>query len=349
MNSTGIYLRLTTFGESHGVAMGGVLDGFPPGVRIDFDALQAFVDTRRPGRPGTTTRSEKDRVEILSGFSPEGLTLGSPIGFMVRNTDCRSGDYDRMRDTYRPNHADYTTECRYGIRDHRGGGRASARETLCRVVAGALALQWLATRGVSVESRLVAVGGKDVSHYADPEALLADIEAARSAGDSVGGVVECRIQGMAAGIGNPVYDKFSARLAAAMISINAAMGFEYGAGFAAASMCGSDMADEFVSDAQGGVSTLSNNCGGIQGGITNGNDIVCRVAFKPTPTIARRLRTVTRQCRETTLVSTGRHDPCVALRAVPVVTAMAALTAADFLIGHEGTGAGHSAPSNPML
>ncbi len=328
MNTFGNKFRLTTFGESHGPAMGGVIDGCPPGMRLDLEGVQRELDRRRPGnKPHTSARRESDRVEWLSGLSPEGVTLGTPIGFMVRNEDMRSRDYDALRDVFRPNHADHTYMARYGIRDHRGGGRASARETLCRVVGGAVARQWLASRGISVAASLAFIGPcptPDGVLTPEAEALLREVEAA---GDSIGGVVRGSIKGMPAGIGNPVADKLHARLGAAMLSINAAMGFEYGAGFGAASMRGSEMADEM----QGGR-YLSNNCGGINGGISNGEEIYFRVAFKPTPTIARPLRTMTDEGADTVLSARGRHDPCVAIRAVPVVEAMALLTLADQLL-----------------
>lgn len=321
MNSFGNVLVLTTFGESHGPAVGGVLDGFPPRFSVDRDALQAFVDSRRPGQGKLVSqRREEDKVEFLSGFSPDGLTLGTPIAFMVRNVDHRSEDYAELRHVYRPNHADRTCDLRYGIRDWRGGGRASARETLARVVAGGLALQWLESHGVRISANLQ--GGDE---------MLGRVEEARIAGDSIGGAVECFIEGYPAGIGNPVYDKFHARLAEAMMSINAAMGFEYGAGFGAVGLRGSQMADEMRGSSDG-IRFTSNNCGGINGGITNGAPIRFRVAFKPTPTIAKPLHTVTDEGTDVLLNAKGRHDPCVAIRAVPVVRAMAALVAADFLI-----------------
>ena len=328
MNTIGKNLRLSTFGESHGPAMGGILDGFPPGFCLDFDRLQAFIDRRRPGQsPDVTARNEADRPEFLSGFSADGLTLGSPIAFIVRNKDCRSADYNSMNDAYRPNHADYTYLARYGLRDPRGGGRASARDTLGRVVAGGMAIQWLESKGVGVEARLV-----------NEEQTRAEALRAKAEGDSVGGIVECTISGLPRGLGNPVFGKFQAELAAAIMAINAAMGFEYGVGFAAAEMRGSEMADQMsgacvMVDALPEPKFLSNHCGGLNGGITNGCPVTFRVAFKPTPTIARELQTTGPSGSDITLCSRGRHDPCVAIRAVPVVEAMAALVAADFLLG----------------
>lgn len=326
MNTFGKILRLTTFGESHGPAMGGVLDGFPPGFSPDFNRLQSFVDRRRPGTSlNVTQRKEADKVEFLSGFSPEGISLGTPIGFIVRNTDHRSSDYDSLRENMRPNHADLTYLERYGVRDHRGGGRASARETLSRVVAGALAVQWLESQGVNVSASIE-----------NEEELLAEVEKARRDADSIGGVVDCVVSGMPSGVGNPVYDKLHARLASAMMSINAAMGFEYGEGFAASRMRGSEMADRIGADSEGALHYLSNHCGGINGGISNGEDITMRVAFKPTPSISIPLESVTASGSPTVVSTHGRHDPCVALRAVVVVEAMAALTIADFLIERQG-------------
>ena len=320
MNSIGQLIRLSTFGESHGPAMGGVLDGMPPLVHIDPERLQREVDRRRPGvQPNTSPRKETDQVEILSGINPEGLTLGTPIGFIVRNRDARSGDYDRYATAYRPNHADFTYQEKYGIRDPRGGGRQSARETVSWVVAGALCRQWLETRGISVEARF-----EETRNVA---------ETARK-GDSAGGVVHCTIKGMPVGVGEPVFDKLHARLAAAMMSINAAKAFEYGDGFQAASMLGSESMDRFTSAEErsnGADVCASNHSGGVQGGISNGMPIEFTVYFKPTPTLMMPVETVDMEGNAITLPPKGRHDPCVAIRAVPVVEAMALLTVADLL------------------
>ncbi|MDE7161105.1 MAG: chorismate synthase [Muribaculaceae bacterium] len=339
MNSFGTLFRLTTFGESHGVAMGGVIDGCPPGVCLDIEEIQREVDRRRPGTSTlTTARRESDRVEWLSGISAEGATLGTPIGFIVRNADQRSGDYDALRDCFRPNHADYTYVAKYGLRDHRGGGRASARETVCRVAGGAVARQWLATRGITVRAAILSVGPVKVE---DPfavapgevDAAVAEyVELMRAERDSAGGIVTARICGLPAGLGEPVGDKFHARLGSAMLSINAAMGFEYGEGFGGAALRGSEMADEMAPDGRGGVEMLTNHCGGVNGGITNGAVVTFRVAFKPTPTIARPLRSVDSAGNAVTVDARGRHDPCVVIRAVPVVEAMACLTVADMLL-----------------
>ncbi len=345
MNSIGRILRLTTFGESHGPAMGGILDGFPPGISIDFSKVREEMRTRQGGREGTTTRKEHDDVEFLSGFNESGVSLGTPIGFIIRNHDNRSRDYSELKNVYRPNHADYTTERRYGIRDYRGGGRASARETVSRVAAGALALQYLELLGVTVDVRLISMG-----HFRGETEIEFRREAERikEEKDSVGALVECTIRGVSAGIGNPVYDKLSSRLGSAMLSINAVMGFEYGEGFKGSKMRGTQMADEFYSVPTSGegsdgqhipdIHTRTNHCGGIQGGISNGEDIIFRVAFKPTPTIGAELQTVDQAGREVSISSKGRHDPCVGIRGMAVVKSMAALTIADFFILHKGTG-----------
>ena len=365
MNTFGRNLRLTTFGESHGPAMGGVIDGFPSGFKIDFDALQREIDKRRPGSSSlVTARNESDRPEFLSGISPDGITLGTPIGFIIRNSDHRSGDYDEMARLYRPNHADYTYIKRYGIRDHRGGGRASARETVNWVVAGALAQQWLNSRGINVEALLVQAGKVDFSEniktrltHCEPGSLpLAlddsekksiedEIMRTKKDGDSIGGSVICAVTGVPAGVGNPVFGKLHAALASAMMTINAAKGFEYGLGMESAFSSGSDVADIFVDGdynekgyyapgnfGQEALRTQTNYSGGMQGGISNGMPIYFRVFFKPTPTLMKPLPTVDTDGNMTMMKPAGRHDPCVAVRAVPVVRAMAALVIADFLL-----------------
>ena len=329
MNTIGKILTLTTFGESHGPAMGGVLDGMPAGVEIDLDALQRFVDRRRTGQTaGSSTRDEKDRVEVLSGIW-QGRTLGSPIGFMVRNTDARSEDYDEIARCYRPNHADYTWEAKYGIRDARGGGRASARETVARVVAGGIAIQALATLGISVDARITQVGPQ--SDEANMETV---IQKAASAGDTLGGIIECVVRGVPAGLGEPVYGKLHAQLAAAMMSIPSVHGFEYGDGFEMASKRGSEVMDVFEQRPDGTIGTVTNHSGGIQGGISNGEAIVMRIAFKPVPTLMRDVPTVDRDGNPVTLHPRGRHDACVLPRALPVVEAMAALVILDNYMIH---------------
>ncbi len=328
MNTFGRNLRLTTFGESHGKAMGGILDGMPGGVKIDMDIILRETARRRPGQSHlVTARNEKDIPELLSGLTDDMVTLGTPIGFIVRNTDQRSGDYGEMAELYRPNHADFTYDMRYGLHEPRGGGRASARETLNWVIGGAIARQIPDMKKISVDAKVIAIGGVSGT----PEELTKVVEEAMKRGDSVGGVVECVIKGVPAGIGNPVFGKLHARLAQAMMSINAAKGFEYGDGFAAASMFGTEHADIFTSE-NGHIYTLTNHSGGIQGGISNGMPISFRVAFKPTPTLLRDIETVDKEGRPGILKGKGRHDPCVALRAVPVVEAMAVLVIADEML-----------------
>lgn len=328
MNTFGKNLRLTTFGESHGKAMGGILDGMPGGVRIDMDIILKETARRRPGQSHlVTARNEKDIPELLSGLTDNMVTLGTPIGFIVRNTDQRSGDYGEMASLYRPNHADFTYDMRYGLHESRGGGRASARETLNWVIGGAIARQIPYMKNISINAKIISVG----EVKGTTEEMSAVVEEAMKRGDSVGGVVECKIKGVPVGIGNPVFGKLHARLAHAMISINAAKGFEYGDGFAAASMYGTEQADIFTAE-NGHIYTKSNHSGGIQGGISNGMPIVFRVAFKPTPTLLQDIETVDKDGNPRILKGKGRHDPCVALRAVPVVEAMAALVIADELI-----------------
>lgn len=351
-NTFGNILRLTTYGESHGPAVGGILDGFPAGLAIDFDALQEAMDRRRPGQSAiTTARAEADRLEILSGIM-DGVTTGTPIAFEVRNADHHSSDYDNMAHTFRPSHADYAYHAKYGLRDHRGGGRSSARETLARVAAGALAAQALAKVGISVRAFTRSVGSIELPgpytaydlSFTDsnivrcPDAATAErmielIKRVKADGDTIGGVVECVIKGCPAGLGEPVFDKLHARLAYAMMGINAAKGFDYGMGFAGASMRGTEAIDPFVVDpVTGRVSFAANHSGGIQGGITNGADIYFRVAFKPVATLLKDIPTITDAGEPTVLRARGRHDPCVVARAVPVVEAMAALVILDALL-----------------
>ncbi|MDE7375423.1 MAG: chorismate synthase [Muribaculaceae bacterium] len=345
MNSFGRRYRLTSFGESHGPAIGGVIDGIEPGLAIDLGAVQAELDRRRPGQSTlTTARLEADRLEVLSGVF-EGKTLGTPIGFIVRNADQRPGDYDRH--ALRPSHADYTYLAKYGIRDHRGGGRASARETIARVVAGAFARQALALRGISVHTYVSQVGAVTCDKpYAsldlsltdtnpvrcpDPEVaarMEAEIRSVQSQGDTLGGVATCVIAGVPAGLGEPVFGKLQSQLAAAMLSINAAKGFDYGMGFDGASGRGSELNDAW----RPGFKTATNHSGGIQGGISNGQDIYFRVAFKPVATLMRDIETIDDQGRPVTLPARGRHDPCVLPRAVPIVEAMALMVIYDSLL-----------------
>lgn len=324
MNTIGKILTLTTFGESHGPAMGGVLDGMPAGVDIDMDELQRFVDRRCTGQTlGSSKRDEKDRVEVLSGIW-QGKTLGTPVGFMVRNTDARSNDYDEIARCYRPNHADFTWEAKYGIRDPRGGGRASARETVARVVAGGIATQALSTLGISVEAHIEPVGLRPgVADMAEV------IQSATNDGDTLGGIISCTITGVPAGLGEPVFGKLHAQLAAAMMSIPSVHGFEYGDGFDMASKLGSEVMDAFVKRADGTIGTMTNHSGGIQGGISNGEDIVMRIAFKPVPTLMRPVPTIDREGNPVTLQPRGRHDAYVLPRALPIVESMAALVILD--------------------
>lgn len=328
MNTTGTILRFTDFGESHGPAVGGVLDGVPSGITIDMSHIQAELARRRTGASTLTSqRHEDDRVTILSGLM-DGVTLGTPIAFYIANTDARSSDYANLATTYRPNHADYTYQAKYGIRDHRGGGRASARETAARVVAGAIAQQVLGTLGVTVTSRAVRVGNtSDESLFED------ELRRARNERDTCGAVIEGIVRGLPAGVGEPIFGKLQARLAEAMMSINAAKGFEYGDGFAAASQPGSLQIDNFYYDEHTGqVRTRTNHSGGIQGGISNGADIVFRVAFKPIATMARPVETIDADGNSVILEVHGRHDPCVWPRVLPVVDAMTALTILDALL-----------------
>ena len=316
MNTLGKILTLTTFGESHGPAMGGVLDGMPAGVDIDLDALQRFVDRRRTGQTaGSSTRDEQDRVEVLSGIW-QGKTLGTPIGFIVRNTDARSADYDDIARCYRPNHADFTWEKKYGLRDPRGGGRASARETVARVVAGGIAIQALNKLGITIEAAAYPLD-------------TAELQRAMAEGDTLGGIIECTVKGVPVGLGEPLFGKLHAQLAAAMMSIPSVHGFEYGDGFEMATRRGSEVMDLFERRADGSIGTLTNHSGGIQGGISNGEDIVMRIAFKPVPTLMREVPTVDRDGNPVTLQPRGRHDVCVVPRAVPIVEAMAALVILD--------------------
>ena len=326
MNTIGKILTLTTFGESHGPAMGGILDGMPAGVDIDLDALQRFVDRRRTGHTvGSSTRDERDRVEVLSGIW-QGKTLGTPIGFIVRNTDARSSDYDEIARCYRPNHADYTWLVKYGIRDPRGGGRASARESVARVVAGGIAVQALDRLGITVEACIVQVGPHFGVTAEEQQRLIA---VAAKDGDTLGGIIECVVRGVPAGLGEPLFGKLHAQLAAAMMSIPSVHGFEYGDGFDMAARRGSEVMDRFERREDGTIGTATNHSGGIQGGISNGEDIVMRIAFKPVPTLMRELPAVDRDGNPVTLPPRGRHDACVLPRALPIVEAMAALVILD--------------------
>ena len=349
-NSFGNVFTLTTFGESHGSAVGGVVDGMPAGIEVDLEFIQHELNRRRPGQSAiTTSRQEPDQVELLSGVF-EGRTTGCPIGFIVRNQNQHSSDYDELRTLFRPSHADYTYYYKYGMRDHRGGGRSSARITISRVVAGALAKLALRQLGISIEAYTSQVGNialeHDYRHYdlsltesnavrcpdpgkaAEMEQLIQQVKAE---GDTIGGIISCVVKGCPAGLGEPEFDKLHAQLAHAMLSINAVKGFEYGQGFAGVTQRGSEQNDIFISE-ELRVKPLTNNSGGIQGGISNGQDIYFRVAFKPVATLLREQQTVDVEGNATTFTAKGRHDPCVLPRAVPVVEAMAAITLLDHFL-----------------
>ena len=346
-NTFGKALKLTTFGESHGPAIGGVLDGCPPGIALNFEAIQKDLDRRKPGQSAIVTqRKEPDTVEFLSGIF-EGKTTGAPIGFIIANTNQKPDDYSHIKDVYRPSHADYTYDKKYGIRDYRGGGRSSARETISRVVGGAIAKQIIPD--ITINAFVSSVGdifidkpyqALDFSLTETNDVRCPDLATAkkmeeyikqiRKEGDTVGGTITCVIQNVPAGLGEPVFDKLHADLGKAMLSINAVKGFEYGSGFCGAKMKGSEHNDLFNPDG----STRSNLSGGIQGGISNGMDIYFRVAFKPVATIMQMQETIDKNGNIIEMQGKGRHDPCVVPRAVPIVEAMAALVLADFyLIG----------------
>ena len=349
MNTLGHNLRLTTFGESHGSAMGGILDGIPSCVHLDMTEIRRMIDRRRTGRsPLTSQRHEADIPEILSGISPDGETLGTPIGFIFRNTDARSSDYGDLATRYRPNHADLTYDLKYGIRDHRGGGRASARETVNWVMGGALTMQWLKTLGITIEARLTACGDAGYANVfsgviLDPEGgsipydeaterlMEAKVEEARRNTDSTGGRVSCIIKGVPAAIGSPVFGKTQARLAEAMMSLNAVKAFEYGLGMEAAGMRGSECMDLFNPGFSPSPMATDSH-GGILGGITTGMPLFFNVFFKPTPTIARKLPMPDRDGEIADITVGGRHDPCVAMRAPVIVEALAALTIGDLIL-----------------
>ena len=347
-NSFGNIFRLTSFGESHGAAIGGVIDGMPAGIAIDLDAVQRELDRRRPGQSAiVTARNEKDRVRILSGIF-EGVTTGTSIGFIIENENQHSADYGNIKDAFRPSHADYTYTTKYGLRDYRGGGRSSARETAARVVAGAFARQALAQLGIDLyaytsqvgeialsrDYRLYSRNAIDTNAVRCPDATKAAemeqlIKQVKGEGDTIGGIITGVITGVPVGLGEPVFGKLHAMLGAAMLSINAVKGFEYGDGFDFATRRGSEVNDAFVTDDAGHVSTATNHSGGIQGGISNGEDIIFRVAFKPVATLLRDVNTIDKDGNSITLKARGRHDPCVLPRAVPIVEAMAAMVILD--------------------
>ena len=344
-NSYGTLFKLTTFGESHGEALGGIIDGCPPNISLDFEAIQNEMERRKPGQSAIVTqRKEADEVQFLSGIF-EGKTTGTPIGFIIPNTNQKSDDYSHIKDSYRPSHADYVYEKKYGIRDYRGGGRSSARETASRVVAGAIAKQVLPNIKINAfvssvgdifidkpyqaldftKTETNAVRCPDQATAAKMEDYIKEI---RKQGDTVGGTITCVVQNVPLGLGEPVFDKLHAELGKAMLSINAVKGFEYGSGFCSAKMKGSEHNDLYLPDG----STKTNLSGGIQGGISNGMDIYFRIAFKPVATLMQKQETLNNQGNITEMQGKGRHDPCVVPRAVPIVEAMAAIVLADFYL-----------------
>lgn len=348
-NTFGNIIQLTTFGESHGVAIGGVLDGIPAGFELDLNKIQAELDRRKPGQSKITTqRKESDKVQFLSGIF-EGKTLGTPIGFTILNEDDKSKDYSHLENNYRPSHADFTFQEKYGIRDFRGGGRASARETACRVVAGAIAKQFLEKEGIQITAFVSSVGEVDLDKkwqdcdfseiennivrcpdLAKAKEMENHILEVKKQGDSIGGIITGVIQNLPTGLGEPVFDKLHAQLGKALLGINAVKGFEYGSGFGASKMRGSEHNDVFENE-EGIITTRTNYSGGIQGGISNGMPVNFRVAFKPVATIMKKQNSVNENGEKIELDFKGRHDPCVVPRAVPIVEAMAALTVFDFL------------------
>ena len=346
-NTFGNLFKLSTFGESHGVAIGGVIDGCPPGIELDLEAIQNELDRRKPGQSAIVTqRKEPDSVEFFSGIF-EGKTTGTPIGFAIRNTNQKSGDYSHIKDSYRPSHADYVYDQKYGVRDYRGGGRSSARETASRVVAGAIAKQFLSN--LKINAFVTQVGDlKLTKNYKELDLSLTEsnpvrcpdpdtasrmesyIKEVRKEGDTIGGIITCVIQDVPIGLGEPVFDKLHAELGKAMLSINAVKGFEYGSGFEGIKMKGSEHNDQYNTDG----STKTNYSGGIQGGISNGMDIYFNVAFKPVATVIQPYETIDKDGNKVTTKGKGRHDPCVVPRAVPIVEAMAALVLADYALLH---------------
>jgi len=342
-NSFGTLFKLTTFGESHGIAIGGIIDGCPAGVLLDLEKIQEDLNKRKPGQSAIVTqRKEPDTVEFLSGIF-EGKTTGTPIGFVIKNANQKSKDYSHIQDTYRPSHADYTYDEKYGVRDYRGGGRSSARETASRVVGGAIAKQVIphisftaftaSVGNISIDKNIeeldISLIESNPVRCPDPassEKMESYIKEIRSQGDTVGGTIQCVIKNVPKGLGEPVFDKLHAELGKAMLSINAVKGFEYGSGFEGTKMKGSEHNDLFNADG----STTTNLSGGIQGGISNGMDIYFNVAFKPVATIMQKQQTINSKGEEVEMQGKGRHDPCVVPRAVPIVEAMAALVIADF-------------------
>jgi len=354
-NSFGNIFKLTTFGESHGEAIGGIIDGCPAGLKLDLEFIQNELSKRKPGQSKIVTqRKEDDKVEILSGVF-EGITTGTSIGFLIRNTNQKPQDYSHIKDKFRPSHADYTYEKKYGVRDYRGAGRSSARETACRVVGGAIANQILKHYSISVNAYVSQVGDlKVIKHYSEldltttynnavrcPDEHLVDmmynfIDKVRKEGDTIGGIVSCVISGTPVGLGEPVFDRLEADLAKAMLSINATKGFEIGSGFYGITQKGSEHNDEFYIDDEK-VKTRTNNSGGVQGGISNGEDLFFNVAFKPVATIMQKQNTLNKAGKEVPITGKGRHDPCVLPRATVIVESMAAMVIVDHILRNRTT------------
>ena len=349
-NTIGKLFTFTSFGESHGKGIGGIIDGCPAGIDMDETFIQNELNRRKPGQSSIATpRKEDDKVEFLSGVF-EGKTTGTPIAFVIWNQNQHSTDYDHLKEVYRPSHADFTYQQKYGIRDHRGGGRSSARETAARVVAGAVAKLVLKTKGVEITAYTSQVGHIAMTQTVDTvdltltesnivrcpqqevaEQMIEYIKELKKSGDSIGGIISCIIKGLPVGLGEPIFDKLQARLAAAMLSINASHGFDYGRGFEGVSLRGSQMNDSFIKTGDK-ISTKTNNSGGIQGGISNGEEVYFRVLFKPVATISKKQETLDIHTNEVELEAKGRHDPCVLPRAVPIVEAMAAITLLDLYL-----------------
>jgi chorismate synthase len=352
----GDIFRISTFGESHGAAIGVVIDGCPAGLKIDYSFIKSDLERRKPGQSSISTqRNETEEFEILSGVF-DGISLGAPIAIIVRNTDQRSSDYNDLKNVFRPSHADFTYQEKYGFRDHRGGGRQSARETVARVLAGSIAKMILNEFGVKIQAAVSGIGGVEKSNYDELnfeysetnilrcgykdlyESMLAKVELAKAEGDSVGGIISCICSSVPVGLGEPVFDKLHADLAKAMLSINAVKGFEIGSGFEGTKQFGSTQNDEFMSNS-GQISTKTNHSGGIQGGISNGQNIEFRVAFKPVASISKSQKTVNSDFEEVDLQVNGRHDSCVVPRAVPIVEAMASICLVNHILNR---------PSNQM-
>ena len=348
-NTFGNLFKLTSFGESHGSMIGGIIEGCPAGLEINKDLIQKDLDRRKPGQSKVTSpRKEDDKVQLLSGIF-EGKSTGTPIGFLIPNINSKSQDYINIKDVFRPSHADYTYEEKYGLRDYRGGGRSSARETACRVVAGSIAKQLLNNYGIKISAYVSSIGNifaneKNVDLNKDYDSnivrcpdndasdkMIKLITELKSKGNTVGGQIKCVISGVKVGLGEPVFDKLHADLGKAMLSINAVKGFDYGSGFNGSQMTGSEHNDEFTVE-NGNVSTKTNNSGGIQGGISNGEEIYFKVAFKPVATIMSKQNSIDKEKRNVELNVKGRHDPCVVPRAVPIVESMAAIVLADHLL-----------------